>query len=85
MIRDDLGVPELTADQVKELRTACFDNSARLIQDAELMLADGRRPARYESAYFALEEVANSSDLYAVAGKPFGSAGNPIRPRASGS
>jgi AbiV family abortive infection protein len=50
----------LTSKQLWELRDAVLDNAARLAEDAELLLANGRWPAAFESAYFSLEEVAKS-------------------------
>jgi AbiV family abortive infection protein len=51
----------LTSKQLWELRDAVLDNAARLAEDAELLLANGRWPAAFESAYFSLEEVAKST------------------------
>jgi len=45
---------------------ACSANAERLIQDAELLLANGRHPSSFESSYFAMEEIAKFTDLYAV-------------------
>ena len=65
---------ELTMEQLWELRNAVLENAKRLTDEADLLLASGRWPAAFESAYFAREEAAKSAIVfgaaYIVAGDP---------------
>jgi AbiV family abortive infection protein len=62
-----VSFPELSIDQLWELRTGVLQNAKRLVQDAEYLLANGRWPGAYESAYFAREETAKSAVVFAAA------------------
>jgi AbiV family abortive infection protein len=61
------SVPKLSVEQLWELRNTLLENAKRLTDDAELLLANARWPAAFESAYFAREETAKSMNMFAVA------------------
>ena len=54
-------------EQLWELRNTLLENAKRLTDDAELLVANARWPAAFESAYFAREETAKSMTMFAVA------------------
>ena len=61
------SVSQLSVEQLWELRNTLLENAKRLTDDAELLLANARWPAAFESAYFAREETAKSMNMFAVA------------------
>src|SRR5260370_2650248 len=62
-----IAVSQLSVDQLWELRNTLLENAKRLADDAELLLANARWPAAFESAYFAREETAKSANMFAAA------------------
>lgn len=58
---------QLSVEQLWELRNTLLENAQRLATDAELLLANARWPAAFESAYFAREEIAKSANMFAAA------------------
>lgn len=58
---------QLSVEQLWELRNTLLENAKRLAEDAELLLANARWPAAFESAYFAREETAKSANMFAAA------------------
>ena len=58
---------QLSVEQLWELRNTLLENAKRLADDAELLLANARWPAAFESAYFAREETAKSANMFAAA------------------
>jgi AbiV family abortive infection protein len=60
-------VSQLSVEQLWELRNTVLQNAKRLADDAELLLANARWPAAFESAYFAREETAKSANMFATA------------------
>jgi AbiV family abortive infection protein len=66
-VKATYSVPKLSVEQLWELRNTLLENAKRLTDDAELLLANDRWPAAFESAYFAREETAKSMNMFAVA------------------
>src|SRR5260370_14995169 len=62
-----IAVSQLSVEQLWELRNTLLENAKRLADDAELLLANARWPAAFESAYFAREETAKSANMFATA------------------
>ena len=65
--RARFSMSQLSVEQLWELRNTLLENAKRLADDAELLLANARWPAAFESAYFAREEIAKSANLFAAA------------------
>src|SRR5947208_8270011 len=66
-IRMTAPMSQLSVEQLWELRNSLLENAKRLTDDAELLLANARWPAAFESAYFAREETAKSANMFAAA------------------